>query len=402
VTGGQSNPIPVGLYDDGSVCSLTLREVCMLIVGIRGAGKSNLLNVLIAQLARCVDCLILLSDSKHRLARPWVQPYLSAPAGTWPPLMPVEWVATDRDETERMLSAVLRGIKARAESGSGGEKIKPTPQEPAVIVIADEVASIFGEGRGPRYSSEGTTSSQLAGIASEAVQLGRSEANDFIFASQRGTVTMVGNGDMKSQFAVRIGLRVVTEADASYVIPDDQQAAKLLASLRYEGTGVVITGRDSRVAAVKFFRIGPEQITRIAEHYGPNKPYPDPVLRAAWGEDYESRWDRYPGARKPPVPGPAAQSDGTSEAFDAIIAGLADVEEAAGETSTAARQLMREFMARSGDRGVTASMITHRLKSGGFPVSDRTVRRWLADDEDAGIIERMSHLQWRMRRPDTA
>jgi Fe2+ or Zn2+ uptake regulation protein len=63
---------------------------------------------------------------------------------------------------------------------------------------------------------------------------------------------------------------------------------------------------------------------------------------------------------------------------------------------------MREFMARSGDRGVTASMITHRLKSGGFPVSDRTVRRWLADDADAGIIERMSHLQWRMRRPDTA
>ena len=59
----------------------------------------------------------------------------------------------------------------------------------AVIVIADEAASIFGEGRGPRYSSEGTTNTTLAAIASEAVQLGRSEAVDFIVASQRGTVT---------------------------------------------------------------------------------------------------------------------------------------------------------------------------------------------------------------------
>ena len=60
---------------------------------------------------------------------------------------------------------------------------------------------------------------------------------------------------LKSQFAVRIGLRVVTEADASYVIPDDQQAAKLLASLRHPGTGVLMSDRDARVAPVKFFRI---------------------------------------------------------------------------------------------------------------------------------------------------
>lgn len=393
------NPIPVGLYEDGTVCSLTLREVCVLIVGLRGSGKSTLLNLLIAQLARCVDVLILLNDTKHRLAMPWVTPYLTSPPGQWPPVMPVEWVATDRDETERMLNAVLRGIKARAASGSGGEKIEPSPQEPAVIVFADEAASIFGEGRGPRYTAEGTTNATLAATASEAVQLGRSEANDFIVASQRGTVSMVGSGDMKSQFGVRIGLRVVSEADAGYVIPDDQQAAKILARLKHPGTGVLIEDRDARVAPVKFFRIEPHQIPGIARRYGPLKPDPDPVLRAAWGDDYETRWDRFRAARR--IPPPPAATDTNSE-FEAITAHLGDVEEATGDTATKGRQLMREFMARSGQRGVTVSMITDRLRTASIPVSDRTVRRWLAEDTDNGIAERISHLLYRMRRPDAA
>ena len=393
------NPIPVGLFDDGEVCSLTLREVCVLIVGLRGAGKSGLLNLLIAQLARCNDCLVLLNDTKHRLAMPWVTPYLASPPGLWPPVMPVEWVATDRDETERMLAAVLRGIKARAESGSGGEKIEPSPHEPAVIVIADEAASIFGEGRGPRYSSEGTTNTQLAAIASEAVQLGRSEATDFIVASQRGTVTMVGTGDMKSQFAIRIGLRVVTEADASYVIPDDQQAAKLLASLKHPGTGVLMSDRDARVAPVKFFRIQPHQIDQIARRYGPLKPDPDPVLRAAWGEDYETRWDRFRASRQAPA---AAAPDDPDREFREITSRLTDVEEATGDSANRARQVMREFMARSGQRGVTVSMIVDRLRTEHIPVSDRTVRRWLGEDTDAGISERVSHLLYRMRKPNAA
>jgi hypothetical protein len=267
--------------------------------------------------------------------------------------------------------------------------------------MADEAASIFGEGRGPRYSSEGTTNTQLAETASESVQLGRSEATDFIVASQRGTVTMVGSGDMKSQFAIRIGLRVVSEADASYVIPDDQQAAKLLASLKHPGTGVLMEDRDARVAPVKFFRIEQHQIDQIARRYGPQKPDPDPVLRAAWGEDYETRWDRFRAARK--VPATATVASDPDREFREIAAGLADVEEAAGDDSAnRGRQVMREFMARSGERGVSVTMIVERLKAEHIPVSDRTVRRWLTEDVNDGIIDRISHLLYRMRRPDAA
>jgi hypothetical protein len=47
-------------------------------------------------------------------------------------------------------------------------------------------------------------------------------------------------------------------------------------------------------------------------------------------------------------------------------------------------------------------MIVERLKAEQIPVSDRTVRRWLGEDTDAGISERISHLLYRMRRPDVA
>ncbi|HMH91188.1 MAG TPA: FtsK/SpoIIIE domain-containing protein, partial [Streptosporangiaceae bacterium] len=71
------NPIPVGLFEDGQVCAVTLREMATLIVGLRGSGKSNLLNVLLAQLSRCADVLIFAIDLKGgRMAAPWIEPWL--------------------------------------------------------------------------------------------------------------------------------------------------------------------------------------------------------------------------------------------------------------------------------------------------------------------------------------
>ncbi len=75
-------PVPLGIYQDGEVCAVTLREVATLIVGLRGSGKSNLLNVLLAQLARCRDVLIFAIDLKGgRMAAPWIEPWLARRAG---------------------------------------------------------------------------------------------------------------------------------------------------------------------------------------------------------------------------------------------------------------------------------------------------------------------------------
>ena len=294
-------PLPLGLFEDGHVCAVTLREVATLIVGLRGSGKSNLLNVLLAQLARCPDVLIFAIDLKGgRMAAPWMEPWL---AGRTPKPV-VDWLATDREEAERMLRALLRAVDARSRSGSGGEKIIPSPRQPAILLVCDEIAVILGVGMGgPRYSAEGVTNATLAGLATQLVMTGRSEAIDPIMATQRGTVTMTGSADLKSQCALRIGLGVASEADARLIIPDDVRIAADLARLRYPGTGIVQMGKQGRVLPVKFYRIEYDEIGQIAERYGMIRPGPDTLLADALGEDYATRWSPERAARIPGVRG---------------------------------------------------------------------------------------------------
>jgi predicted transcriptional regulator of viral defense system len=63
--------------------------------------------------------------------------------------------------------------------------------------------------------------------------------------------------------------------------------------------------------------------------------------------------------------------------------------------ASAARKSMREFMNRSGRRGVTVTMIVNVLAS----VDRSTVRRWLAQDIKRGMAERVTPGFYRIRQP---
>ena len=397
------NPIPIGRYEDGRICELTLREIAVLIVGLRGSGKSNLLNVLIAQLVRCVDVLVFCIDMKYRLAMPWVTPYLNDERNG----MAVDWAATTRREAEAVLKAFVRGIHARAAAGVGEEKIEPDTDQPAVFLVIDEIASIFGTGTG-LLTSEGPTNTTLAGLGTDAVRLGRSEAMDLIAASQRGSTTMLGSGDFKSQFPLRIGLTVQNENEALSVIPDDQEAARILASLKHEGTGLV-QWREGRMMRVKFFRITPGQVSDIARQYGPGKPRPEPVLARALGPDYVTRWERFRSSGKAAMPAVApGRENPTDRQFQEITArlpDLADVPRSGGalrrqvRDDSALRQRMRDYIARS-PNPVTISMIVRLLDSPQAPVDEATVQRWLEEDIDRSLVERSAPGRYRLRGDD--
>jgi S-DNA-T family DNA segregation ATPase FtsK/SpoIIIE len=391
------NPIPIGRYEDGTICELTLREIAVLIVGLRGSGKSNLANVFIAQLTRCVDVLVFCIDMKYRLAMPWVTPYL----GDERHGMAVDWAATDRSEAERMLRAFVRGIGARAAAGEGEEKIEPEPERPAVFLVIDEIASIFGVGTGPKPSSKEATNTMLAALGTDAVRLGRSEAMDLIAVSQRGNVSMLGTGDFKSQFPLRIGLSVQNETEALSVIPDDKRAAKILASLKHEGTGLV-QWREGRMMRVKFFRITPAQVGEIARRYGPMKPQPEPVLAEALGKDYITRWERFRTTRKAAVNATrGAKGNPTDWQFREITSRLGDVENAAEDDLSVLRRRIREYIGRQAERGATLSMIVKLLDSEHIAADEHTVQRWLSDDIDRSVIERTPRGIYRLRTKDS-
>lgn len=400
-----NRPLPVGLHEDGMPCEVTLREVAALIVGLRGSGKSNLINVLIAQLSRCTDTVIFMIDLKGgRTALPWLRPWLEGRS----PRPVIDWVATSRDEAERMLRAVLRGIDARAHSGAGGEKIVPSPQLPAVVLIVEEVAVIFGMNSGPRTSLEGTTNATLAALGTQITQLGRSEAIDPVLVTQRGTITMIGSGDLKSQCALRIGLGVATEADARLVVPDDTHIAADLARLAHPGSGIV-QARDGRPMPVKFFRLAHDRIAGIAERAGYIRPSPDPLLAEALGEDYARRWSsaraghlpgfraRAAGHARMPQPAGAVQAGGsdTNREFAEIVAGLGDDLEGGG--GGAARKRMLELLGATGVMGATPTRLLAMLEVEGIAPARESLESWLAEEESAGRVWRASHGRWKRR-----
>jgi hypothetical protein len=368
------NPIPVGLFEDGQVCAVTLREMATLIVGLRGSGKSNLLNVLLAQLSRCADVLIFAIDLKGgRMAAPWIEPWLEGRS----PRPVVDWLATDREEAERMLRALLRAVQARSRSGSGGEKIMPSAQQPAILLVCDEIAVILGMGMGgPRFSAEGVTNMTLAGLATQLVMTGRSEAIDLIMATQRGSVTMTGSADLKSQCALRIGLGVSSEGDARLIIPDNVKIAADLARLRHPGTGIVQQGKQGRVLPVKFFRIEHDTISEIAERGSMIRPDPDPLLEKALGEDYARRWD-FDRAQKIP-------------------------ERPEAERPEPARRRMAAMLQAAGVRGMTIRAIAEQLAADGQDVADQTIYRWLNEELVAGRVQDASYGRWKWRPNNAA
>lgn len=234
--------IRVGTFMDGSPMWLKFREISALIVGVRGRGKTNLFHVLVHRLSQCIDAVLWAVDLKGgRAVKPWLAPWLddNNPEADRPVF---DWVATTRAEAALMIHAAKFLIDYRGKMSRGGSKITPSVDQPALLVLCDEVAALVGKQSGPRVPERGKrawanpTANQIAGILTLCIQLGRSEAVDFALFTQRATVSMVGGGDLKSQCEMRIGLGVTNKGDASSVFQNDSINARKLSKLKHKKT----------------------------------------------------------------------------------------------------------------------------------------------------------------------
>jgi len=401
-----ADPLPVGVFEDGSVAYLTLREICVLIVALRGKGKSNLLNVLIANLAFCVDVVIFVIDHKHRLARLWIQPWLDG-ENTRPI---IDWIATTPEETDIMLDALERGGKARTSAGDGREKITPSIRQPAVLTVCDEMAVVFGQNMGGyRNPAEGPTNSSLARKAKKITVLYRSEAFDAIYATQRGTVTMSGDGDLKSQCDTRIGLGVSTEADARLIMPDDQIAIKNLARLSEPGCAI-LWRKNGRVQPFKVYRIEEADIAEVCRRAHLWRPAPDPLLEEAFGDPYRERWTHrgqylLPGGGQPKMKVVAPPGMDEDEFERIVRTKLYDVDvpmpdDGDGDQASDARKAYRDYAKRRGASGFSPSQVVKVLETKGMGVTRQTVHNWLNEDLGLGLVEKVGNYgKWRWCAP---
>lgn len=307
-------PMPLGVDETGTVVTLTMRELSGLIGGTRGSGKSALLNSQLAYLVGCKDALVWMIDGKGgRTARPWLQPFLE---GIGKPAL--DYVAITGEEAGFMLAAA-RAVIAHRSRGDG-EKVDPTPRQPAIILIIEEASLV----------------TRHADLTKEVVVLGRSEAVDAELVAQRGTVTMLGSGDMKSQLQLRFGLGVETKDDAGRLFPDVTMARELYRFAkdeRYRGVFLMKAPGHKSVLPVKGYWVAPGDISGLALSLAPYRPDLEQDcaehvhqvllgLGAAGG--FYGRWDRLardlgethrpqdvPAAPVSPVPSGGDTGDGT-------------------------------------------------------------------------------------------
>ena len=406
-----NEPFAIGIQEDGSTLKISIRELHMFIVGTTGAGKSNLLNVITAQLASCVDTIIWVIDMKGgRTARPWLQAWsegnAEAPA--------IDWVATTREEAAVMMQAFLLAIETRMNSGIGGSKITPSASIPQIILICDETADLLGVMRGRRaqVGEEGTTNTQFGEWAETIAQKGRSEAGSSIWATQRGTNDMAGSGTLRSLCKLRIALGASTEGDIRYVIPDARDAQKLIATMEdIPGVGIAAVRKQASMLT-KFFLCDHIEgqcsegdnngcvpacpVYRASIEVAPRRPRLDKMTASALGDAYSQRWLEKRAGHLVRSHGNAAAAvaDIDTSDFEQIMhqGGVEDPE--SGVNPIQVRY--REILAARGSQGATPKYLMDRLQIEGHVLARETLQRWLRKDETAGLVHQADYRSWKI------
>jgi len=419
-----NDPLDIALAETGEKLEILLREVHARIIGTTGAGKSVLLNVLIARLVNCVDTVIWMIDKKGgRTARPWLEPWLRGETDR--PV--IDWVATTDAEAALMLNAALAGIDHRAHSGAGGSKIIPSADQPQIILIGEEISSLIGmhvEGSGKR-----------TGLMTTLAQTGRSEAVIAVMIAQRSTVTMGGSGDLASLCKLVIGVGGgMSRQDAQQLFGDPQMAA-LMAGLVHEGS-LAVKYKKSRPIPGKGYLLDAEQdpgeIYEIARAASWLRPGVEDDLAAALGGVYAQRWSMEraghlrPGAARPraaavvedrPGTGPVPPMTTTGKAllglplvppppgatpsfttgqgkpiprafnpddYESEFARLAEQMSDPEPLANPARVRLLGLLFEAGPDGMGPSELTARLNAEGHSCVRQTVSTWLGDEVRAG------------------
>lgn len=292
-------PIPLGHYATGELCVVTYREIAALMVGLRGQGKSTLINTHLAHLTGCTDAVVWMLDGKSgETVMPWLQPFLDMVTDR--PV--INWAAT----TEAEFDAVLLGADAVWRYRSANRLPGPNASRPAVIVIVEEASVITGTTRFGR-------SSRIQ-LAQDGVVLGRSSYVEWLFATQRATLDMLGSGSMKTNLKTRYGMGVQDVQEGRMVFPN-ADAARALARLddrdEYRGSFLLQNKGDRRVMPVKGFWTDPDTIPSIATSNAQwcaelDRETADHVhetlLQAGVPGGYHGRWDRVCETLGRPVP----------------------------------------------------------------------------------------------------
>jgi len=124
--------IELGLSEEGQPVGISILRRNVLIGGMTGAGKSVILNIIIAALVKCLDVEIWGVDLKGGMElQPWAR-HLA------------RFATTPQEASQLFRDAVTRlNQRTKQKAAQGRKTWEPTPDEPTIIIIVDEYALDF-------------------------------------------------------------------------------------------------------------------------------------------------------------------------------------------------------------------------------------------------------------------
>jgi hypothetical protein len=284
------DPIGQGEHRDGTVATVRLREDSKLIVGRKGGGKTNELDVDTLGVARCRDALVWHIDlNGGGMSQFWLAPWLAGQTER----SAIDWAASTPEEALFMVviaSAIAKGRKRvyREFKAAANAKLLPVSAGlPEIVLMMDEGAEALSPGNNELITR------QVRDKLAEGQRIGRNEAVNYIISSLRPTAGML-HPDLLNQSAIRVATYGLSAADLGHLY--DWKRGISMDDLPVKGTAFLGVMPDTPRPKKTWF-LEPDQIKEAAIQIAGYRP----DLDEASAEIANAQYAFNLGGRKPEV-----------------------------------------------------------------------------------------------------
>ncbi|WP_051063636.1 hypothetical protein [Nocardiopsis halophila] len=273
--------LPTCMHRDGSYGGINLKWQAGVLIGATGSGKSAHLSLIMRQLLRCKDVIVMGIDFNGGKAfRPFLKPWLEGRASR----PAIDWVATTPKEAELMLDFLLGAIPVRSSgyaalmAQANDDKVPATPSVPHIQVITDEAADL------PRN------------IKGKLVELSNRSRGVSIRMLTCALRAVSGGGDqlpkeLIAQAAVRVAMRVNEDTELQRLYGYSRGLPKA-DEMHAAGYGLLQADPARLPRLMKGLLVKPEDSYQAALATDDRRPVMDEITVNVNREAYEERWDR--------------------------------------------------------------------------------------------------------------
>ncbi|MDQ0376526.1 hypothetical protein [Amycolatopsis thermophila] len=288
-------PVNPGIYEDGEPIEISMLGEHTVVVGGTGSGKSILAHNFIAEFVRRHDLELWCCGVKKMmpLVGPWLHPWLTGLTDR-PVIQRIG--GENIDEVLLMLADFYMAASLQNKRLGFVDKRKPTPEDPALVLIIDEATSLakITEPKIETFDGRVWTASALL---DEICSMARSAGYGVFFLTQFGLVDALGPHGTNTlrNINVRIAGRTNSYHDGSATLNGIKSVDTT--KLRNNTFMVQPNREQARVIPSKAYSLVRDgeldlgAISAMAVAYTPHRPTLPAWLVGEMGESYTERWN---------------------------------------------------------------------------------------------------------------